>query len=144
MTLKPKLLPNIILGLIGAIFLFELIRDAKHPGDFIGYVHASHAVLSGIDIYADYLNTWPPFFSICSVPLALLDSQSAYAIRFIWLLGMLIALFFSIRMTVRLTHNKSLVFRSDEDPTTLQWNSAVVLIPLLLLLRFILDNLTNV
>ena len=47
----------------------------QRPGDFAGYVMAGNLVLSGGHIYLDAppgMNTWPPFFSILCVPLALL------------------------------------------------------------------------
>ena len=52
----------------------EYLRDIFGTGDFVGYINAGNNVLNGVDIYGDYLNTWPPLFSIFSVPLALLDN----------------------------------------------------------------------
>jgi hypothetical protein len=62
MTRKYNTILNALLILVGAIFLYELMRDSMRPGDFTGYVDAGKLVLSDQDIYSDIHNTWPPFF----------------------------------------------------------------------------------
>lgn len=133
---------NIILALIGLIFLFELIRDSNNAGDFNGYVEAGRAVLSGTNIYNDPYNTWPPLFSIFSVPLALGDNVSSYLLRLSWLIGSLAAFYFTIVISLKLVFNKTLTFGKEDNGIMIQ--DAIVLVPLLIMLRYIMENLANI
>ena len=131
---------SIILILIGLILIFELIRDSARDGDFMGYVNAGNAVLNGSPIYADYLNTWPPFFSIFGVVLALGDSIHPYFIRFIWNLGSIISMFIIIKLGTRMLLNKNIGSGSKD----IKIQDPIVVIPLLIIMRFFMDNLSNV
>jgi hypothetical protein len=144
-TPKQQNILRVFLGsLVGMALIFELIRDSQRDGDFIGYINAGNAVLNGSPIYADYLNTWPPFFAIFSVPLAWIDAISPLFIRLVWLIGIIISWFYISRYVVRLTSkNKVVLFKSDmpTDVWLLDWR---VFLPLLFILRFILDDLSNI
>src|SRR6476620_6538111 len=111
-TVKRKqLIVFILLGLILLAVLFELIRSSTKKGDFIGYVNAGNLVLHHQNIYSDYLNTWPPLFSVLSVLIALGDHISSFGVRFIWSCGSILALFYTLKLSVRLFLNKSLSWR---------------------------------
>lgn len=142
MTKKQYAIYSVLLILMLAVLVFELIRDASFTGDFIGYVNAGNAVLSQQNIYADYLNTWPPFFSVFSVVLALGDAVSSYAVRFIWLLTTVFAWFYIIKSSVHLILKKPLAWKKDQTGILLQ--DPIIVVPLLVILRYVMDNLTNI
>jgi hypothetical protein len=131
-----------ILVLVGIVLLVELIRDIFKAGDFVGYVNAGNLVLAGDPIYSDFLNTWPPFFSVFSVVLALGGRLSSAGIRLIWLLGSLVALYYIVREAMRLSVGRTFSLRRQEGEIPLQ--EPLVVIPLLIMLRFIMENLANV
>ncbi|MEO6883666.1 MAG: glycosyltransferase family 87 protein [Bacteroidia bacterium] len=142
MTKRRYSISNIILILIGAILVFELIRDSMREGDFIGYVTAGNAVLHHQNIYSDYLNTWPPFFSVFSVLLAIGDHLSSFFIRFIWLFGSIISMYYIVKKSVEMIFKKPLVYMRGDNGIIIQ--DLLIIIPLLIILRFIMDNLANV
>ena len=122
--------------------IYEIIRDSLRPSDFDGYVRAGNAVLSGRFIYADHFNTWPPLFSIFSVPLAWGDSISFFIVRFIWNLGSLMAMLGTILLTVSICFQESI--QQTRKRTLSLLRNPIVLIPLVIMLRYILDNMANV
>ncbi len=127
------------------VMLFEVFRSSMRNGDFIGYVRAGKLTLDGLDIYSDYLNTWPPFFSIFCVPFAWLDNLSGVVLRGGWTFLMLLALFWSMRIFLRWITGKNLNWplqkvSSDEE---LSFTHPLALIPFLIIFRFVLDNQTN-
>ena len=142
MTRKHYTILNTLLILIVAIMLIELIRDSMRAGDFIGYVNAGNAVLSHKNIYADYLNTWPPFFSLFSVLLAIGDNVSSFFIRFIWLLGSIISMYCIVSISVKMIFKKPLNLKGKGNGIMIQ--EPIIVIPLIIMLRFIMDNLANV
>lgn len=127
-----------IWGLIGLAFLFEIIRDVQRDGDFMGYVNAGNAVLNGTHIYLDYLNTWPPFFSIFSVPLALVHNVSPVLIRLVWLLGIIVSWYFIIRITSELYDETNV---GQGKSFWLDWK---IMLPFLFTLRFVIDDISNI
>lgn len=131
---------NALLALIGLILVFELIRDSMRDGDFIGYVNAGNAVLHKTPIYADYLNTWPPFFSVFSVILALGDGIHPFFIRFIWNLGSIFSLWIILRLLVKMVFNTTIGKGLNE----IRLQDPILLVPLLIVMRFVMDNLSNV
>ncbi|MFT4521987.1 MAG: hypothetical protein ACI8ZN_000926 [Bacteroidia bacterium] len=141
-------LPWVVWILVGLAFVFELIRDSQRDGDFIGYVHAGQAVLSSTNIYADYLNTWPPFFSIFSVPLTLAHNFSPILIRIIWLLGIMVAWYWIINSVVKIVENQSVSWFYSKSTVlnTKQrsWLNGAIIIPFVFVLRFIIDDLSNI
>lgn len=122
--------------------VFELIRDSMDTGDFIGYVNAGNLVLARQDIYSDYFNTWPPFFSVFSVLLAIGDNLNSFFIRFIWLLGSIISMFYIVSISVNMIFKKPLDIKGKGNGIMIQ--ESIIIIPLLIILRFILENLTNI
>ena len=106
-------------------------------------MNAGRAVLNGTDIYADFLNTWPPFFSIFAVPLSLLDSVSPVLIRSIWLLAIGFAWFGILRISCRIFLDKILVFKARSEDE-IAWTDWRILLPFLLVFRFIIDDLSNI
>ncbi|MBO6517176.1 MAG: DUF2029 domain-containing protein, partial [Bacteroidia bacterium] len=131
----------VLAGVVLLAFLFELIRDSQRDGDFIGYVNAGNAVLQGSPIYADFLNTWPPFFSIASVPLALVHNFSPVLIRALWLIGIAFAWFGILRISTSLLYNQPISFRDKKGIHPLDWK---ILLPFLFTFRFVIDDLSNI
>ncbi len=124
------------------VLLLETIRDTQRSGDFIGYLNAGNLVINGQNIYSDYLNTWPPFFSVFSVPLALFDSLSPFMVRLFWLLGSWVALFVTMRMCVSLFLKQRLLlpFQKAIQKEDLPFTNPLVFVPFLLSIRFLMDN----
>ncbi len=125
-----------------AAILFELIRDVQRFGDFGGYVIAGQAVIHGADVYSDYLNTWPPFFSVFSTLLALVDMISPILIRLIWLVGIVITWHAIVTYCTSRVMGKTVRFKKGEE--TLHPTDWEVLIPFLLVFRFVIDDLSNI
>lgn len=112
----------------------------RRPGDFAGYVLVGDLVLTGHDIYRDSppgLNTWPPFFSLFCVPLALLARPTPYLARGVWLALNFALLWAALRSLARLVYHTELSLR---PATGLSLASPEVLIPIVLCYRFILGN----
>lgn len=133
---------QILLVLALLALAIQTLKDSLRNGDFIGYLNAGNLVLDGQNIYSDYLNTWPPFFSIASVPLALLDGFSPFLVRFVWLLGSWVCLFFCFRMVYQMFFERKLLlpFQKVAHPQSLSFAHPMVLVPFFLILRFLLDN----
>ena len=147
MTLSVKqqnILRIILATLVGLAFVFELIRDCQRDGDFMGYVNAGNAVINHTPIYADYLNTWPPFFAIFSVPLAWVHSISPVLIRLIWLIGIIVSWFFIAKWTVRITMDSNVSLKRTSDPSTIWLLDWRIFLPFLFVLRFVIDDLSNI
>lgn len=133
---------TIIGTLVLLALLLETVVDIQKNGDFIGYLNAGYAVLAGTPIYADYLNTWPPFFSVFSVILAVVDSFSPMLVRALWLFGGLLFLYQSYRWLLSLVFSKSLLppYKSSKHKSEISFFSPIVIVPLLLVLRLLLEN----
>ena len=130
--------PIIVWSLIGIVLLIEIFRDAGRGGDFIGYVYSGDLVLNRQNIYSDPLNTWPPFFSIFSVPIALLDQVNGYLLRLTWLVITIIAFFdLGNRLFKMIPALKDLNYWNS-------YRSAIIIIPFLISFRYLLDNLANI
>ncbi len=142
MTKRGYTYSTTLLLLIGAILLFELVRDSFYKGDFIGYIHAGNAVLNGENIYFDFLNTWPPLFSIFSVILAWGDSLNSFFIRFIWLSVSLVLMYYVVSATAKLFLKTPLIFNPRKKGVLIQ--DAIILVPLVIMLRYIMENLSNI
>ena len=146
MTGRQKKIYAALLTILALILLFELIRNSGRDGDFAGYVNAGSLLLKGQNIYSDPYNTWPPFFSIFSVILTLGNKLSYFFIRFIWIFGSMVAMFIVIRLTYKMTFDKlpglSLFNAGNKKKITIM--EPLVLVPLLFIFRFLLDNFDNV
>src|SRR5574337_105859 len=103
-----------IVALAAATFaLIGTIVWMQRPGDFAGYVTVGELVLAGKHIYRDAppgLNTWPPFFSLLCVPLALLARPTPLLARAVWLLLNFALLWMTLRLLARLIYDRDLVF----------------------------------
>ncbi len=143
---------NVIVLLIIILALaFEIARDTfTKDGDFIGYVLVGKLVLSGDNIYTNpVINTWPPFFSIVSVPIAMLDNFNKYLVRFLWLIFSVLAMYHITGIFSRMSINRRLrllPLNAKEKLTKHNINIShwIILIPTLLIFRYILDNLANI
>lgn len=112
-------------------------------GDLDTYIRAGQAVLLGRDIYtfqAPGNNTWPPFFSVLCVPLALLASVTPYLARGVWVLGEWISTLWVLSLVARLVYGKSLSFRMRPAEGSLWVGSAELMVPLFLSLYYFVDN----
>ena len=132
---------NLAWILVGIILVIEFIIDVQRAGDFQGYINAGQLVLNGDYIYSDYLNTWPPLFSIFSIPLTLIHNISPPLVRILWQAGSLIAMWYVVSISVRAITRKSLSFYLN--PGELHFRELLVTIPVLLSLRYIMDNMAN-
>lgn len=130
--------------MVALAFVFELIRDCQRDGDFMGYINAGNAVINQTPIYADYLNTWPPFFAIFSVPLAWGHAVSPIFIRLIWLIGIIVSWYFIAKWTVHMSLDSTLVLKPKNDPQYVWFLDWRVFLPFLFVLRFIIDDLSNI
>lgn len=142
---------TVLLVLIALVLLAELVRDVFFmEGDFIGYVQVGNLTLQGDYIYENpAINTWPPFFSIASVPVAILDNISGYLSRFIWLGGSLVALVAVFRYMTSLSLGRSLTLtpltpKNYISSDKIHVQHGVVLITLVVMLKFIMDNMSNI
>jgi len=132
---------SLVLGLLLLAFVASFFVYARRPGDFAGYVAAGEAVLDGRDIYLDTppgTNTWPPFFSFVSVPLALLDRMSPYLVRCIWVVLIWASLAWSLDLIARLVYGKRLALKPGESSLTI--TSPELLVPFVLTLPYIVNN----
>jgi hypothetical protein len=113
----------------------------RRPGDFEGYLIVGDLVLSGRHIYLDApagVNTWPPFFSLLSVPLALLATPTPYLARGFWLLLNFACLLLVLRIIARLVYDRALSLRAETPGLSLA--APEVLVPLLLCDRYVSGN----
>jgi hypothetical protein len=132
---------RLVLCALVVAFVASFFAYARRPGDFVGFVAAGDAVLNGRDIYLDTppgLNTWPPFFSIASVPLALLDRVSPYLVRVVWIALTWASILWALDLIARLIYGKRLRFRTGE--TSLAITSPELLVPFALALPYIINN----
>ena len=83
----------------------------------------------------DVENTWPPLYSLVFVPFALLARIDVHIARGAWLLVSTAAAAAGVILAVRIVH------ADRERPVALR--SLAVVVPLLLALRFYLDNLDH-
>lgn len=137
--------------LIALVLLIELVRDVFFmSGDFIGYVQVGNLTIQGDYIYQNpAINTWPPFFSIASVPVAALDNLNGYLSRFVWLAGSLWALYMVFRYMTALSLGRSLSLLplSPKNYITkerVHVQHGLILITLLIMLKYVMDNMSNI
>ncbi len=141
----------IILSLIVLALVIEIARDTfTKGGDFIGYVLVGNLVINGENIYTNpVINTWPPFFSIVSAPIAVMDNFNKNLVRFLWLIGSVLAMYNITGIFSRMSINrrvKVLPLRAIEKISKHHINIShwIILIPILLIFRYILDNMANI
>lgn len=113
----------------------------RRPGDFAGYLVVGNLVLSGGHIYHDApagLNTWPPFFSLGCVPLALLAMPTPYLARGVWLLLNVGLVLLALHLIARLVYGRRLSLRAES--TGLSLAAPEMVLPLLLTDRYVSGN----
>jgi len=101
---------------------------------FTSYLDVGNAVLSGSDPYAIANNTWPPFFALESVPLALIARISPHLSLFLWQILGLLATWGVVKLSVGLFEDGPITFwpRSAQG---LALTSAAVIVPFLMTAR---------
>lgn len=130
--------------MLRGLLAFALIGGlvwVRRAGDFAGYLLVGDLVLAGRDIYLDAprgVNTWPPFFSLVCVPLALLAAPSPLLARAVWILLNDVALLLALWVIVRLVYRRDLSLRAEPDGLSLV--APEVLVPLLLSYRYVTGN----
>lgn len=130
------------LGLLALVLFFSWVR---RPGDFAGYLIVGELVLEGRHIYADAppgINTWPPFFALFCVPLALLATPGPVLARALWLLLNFALLAVVFDLLARLVYGRRLGLRAGSDRLTLA--APALLVPLVLSLRYVFSNFEHV
>jgi alpha-1,2-mannosyltransferase len=130
----------VLLGLAALFFGFARVA----PEDLKGYLAAGHAVLSRTDIYEGTpagVNTWPPFFSLLCVPLALLDRLSDPLLRYAWAGLNLAALLLALALVSRAVYGMGLA-RGAESPKS-SWGFVRMFVPLLLTMPYIDSNVEH-
>lgn len=149
MKLSPRqdrILKAILLVLLGAGLVFSILRDTfttKH--DFSGYVIAGDLAFHHQDIYSHHLNTWPPSFSLISIPLYLANSLHQPLIQFLWLTGFCLCFVLCIKWTYELV--TGIEFRLNfKNPTvnSQTLNSWIFIIPMLFGFRILIEEIVNI
>jgi hypothetical protein len=130
--------------LLGALVVFVLVGSVawiQRPGDFAGYVLVGNLVLEGRQVYRDAphgVSTWPPFFSLLCVPLALLAAPTPYLARGVWIALNVALLLLVLRLLARLVHGQALSLRADGPGLSLA--APELLVPLLVSGRYVVAN----
>jgi Glycosyltransferase family 87 len=129
-------LSALLLAFVASFFVY-----ARRSVDFAGYAAVGQAFFDGRDIYLDTpvgTNTWPPFFSLTTVPLGLLDRESPYLARIVWVALTWASIFWALDLIARLIYGKRLRFQPDES--SLAITSPELLVPFALTLPYIINN----
>jgi len=136
-----RILQRVVPWLTLAVLVGGTISWIQRPGDFAGYVLVGDAALRGEHIYrgaAGGVNTWPPFFSLLCVPLALLARPTPYLARGVWLALNYLLLWTALKISARLVYRRDL--RWQPSPGALSLAAPEIFLPLILCYRFILGN----
>ncbi|MEP6472878.1 MAG: glycosyltransferase family 87 protein, partial [Gemmatimonadota bacterium] len=134
-------------GLLILTAIIGFISWSPRQGDFAGYVLVGRAVLAGADIYRATppgINTWPPFFSLVCVPLALLSQIKPYLATSVWLLlnfGFVLAV---LNLLARILYGRRLTLRRVAGGSSLSITSAALLAPLALTSTYLFNNFEHV
>lgn len=113
----------------------------RRPGDFAGYVAVGNLVLAGRHIYLEAppgVNTWPPFFSLLCVPLALVARPTPYLARGLFILLNVGLLLLVLRLIARLVYDRELSLGAETAGLSLA--APEILVPLLLTSRYVVSN----
>lgn len=128
--------------LICCILIFLSIKGAQSTGDFVGYVYVGEEVLNDRYIYSDIRVTWPPLFALFSAPIALGERLlGPFGVRFVWLMACLVSLYFITQLSLQMILGKKISFKHQN---AIQPQSLLVFVPFLLMMKFTLDNISNV
>ncbi len=132
---------NLVLGALFVAFIASCIVYPRRKVDLGAYVAVGTAFFDGRDIYLDTpvgTNTWPPFFSMAAVPLALLDRVSPFLPRIIWVVLTWASILWALDVIARMIYGKRLRFRPEQNSLTI--SSPEILVPFALALPYILTN----
>jgi hypothetical protein len=127
-----------------ALVVYGISLCVRRSGDFDGYLEVGGLILSGGHPYWDPppgLNTWPPFFSVFCVPLAVLAKATPYLARAAWVALNFAALWVVLDLLARLVLGAPLR-RRDGGPGVSILDPAL-LVPLLLTSRYVLNNYSH-
>ena len=130
-----------VAGLLLAVGALLLIAYARRDEDFRGYLTVGELALQGRDLYADAppgINTWPPFFSLVCVPLALMARASATGARLVWLGLNLDALAIVLALSLRIVARGPADERADIPVPAV--SSLMGLAVLVLTSRYVVSN----
>ena len=117
------------------------VSFGRRPGDLAGYLVIGNLALDGRHLYDDApvgVSTWPPFFSLLCVPLALLARASLVLARGLWIAFNYALLVLVLGLAGRLVYGRAVRWRPR--PGELAITSGAVLIPLLLTWRYVASN----
>lgn len=101
---------------------------------FSSYLDVGNAVLSGTDPYAIPQNTWPPFFLLESVPLALVGRISPHLALFLWQVLGLAATWGAVKLSAGFFEDGPITFW-PVTADALALTSSAVIVPLLMTAR---------
>ena len=141
MTLRRRRLVLAALAAYAAVGSLFWIRRTE---DFGGYLWAGEAFLTGLPLYEDFppgvRNTWPPFFALVAVPLALLDRVSPVLSRGVWIAVNLASLLAVLAVVARRIYGKNLRLGAETGEGEISLAAAGLVVPLLLTDRFVSTN----
>lgn len=127
-----------------ALVIYGVALCVRRSGDFDGYLQVGGLILSGGHAYYEPpvgLNTWPPFFSVFCVPLALLARVTPYLARAVWVALNFAALWLVLDLLARLVLGAPL--RRREGGPGISIVDVGLLVPLLLTSRYVLNNFSH-
>jgi len=141
MTLRRR---RLVLAALAAYAVAGSVFWIRRTEDFGGYLWAGEAVLKGLPLYEDFApgvrNTWPPFFALVAVPLALLDRLSPLVSRGIWIAVSLGSLLVALAIVARRLAGRSLRLRAEVGEGEISLAAAGLVVPLLLTDRYVSTN----
>lgn len=135
---------KVVFAIVAVLFIEETLRNAGRYGDYIGYTIAGNYVLNGENLYSHWLNTWPPVFSIFTVPIAIFDSIAPLLTRIVWQSLMLLACYGLWQEMARFFLAKRIGWseKAEEDGCISIW-TPWLMVSFLLSFKFLLDNSAN-
>ncbi|HKV73338.1 MAG TPA: glycosyltransferase family 87 protein [Gemmatimonadales bacterium] len=123
------------------IALIGFVSWGPRLGDFAGYLMVGNAVLDGKHIYHDTppgINTWPPFFALVCVPLALIGRVSTYLATSSWLVLSYAVLLLVLDLLARILYGQPMTLRRTGPGIPIA--SAGLFVPLLLTSTYLFNN----
>jgi len=119
----------------------------RRTEDFGGYLWAGEALLGGRPLYENFApgvrNTWPPFFALVAVPLALLDRLSPLLSRGAWIAASLASLLVILANIARRLTGNRLHVGAELREGEISLAAGALVVPLLLTDRFVSTNLDH-
>lgn len=124
-----------------AAAVLVVVLSGRRSGDFDGYLAVGDLMLTGGHPYRDTppgLNTWPPFFSLFCVPLALLARVTPLLARAVWVSINLAAIVLVLHLLARLVYGRPI--RRQPGDGGMSMTDLGLLVPLLLTSRYLFSN----